>query len=124
MWVRRPRVGGANDFAEKLKRRIIEPELVHNGIEADALAMMPEFGAGDIEHRSVHLAPVRVGWQEHKLGFTIYEPANEPGSGHSVNNDSFSRYPAHVATLFGFPDLEIVEVCHAVGLRPQAGPAC
>lgn len=93
------RVGAANNEAQPLKRCIvIQAEALQEGIEAAAVAVVPELHSLDVEWcGSLTLRDrLYLVWRDEEEGrFAVDEAPDQPRAGDSIDSHSSARNPLH-----------------------------
>src|SRR4029079_7732344 len=86
-----------HDPADGLEPRRVEAIVAHQHLEGARAVVMAERVTRDVEGRGVRGQLRRVG-NEQELGVRVDEPADEPGTGRSVDVAVLPGDPPHAAT--------------------------
>src|SRR5215468_5977916 len=101
MWIGRMRISRTHNLAEQNKRRIGELVFLHDRIERNILAVVPELAIGHVEHDSfADLRPISFTRQEHKLRVWIDKLLDEPRASHAVDFNFLASDPFHCLASF------------------------
>src|SRR5439155_2717327 len=91
-------IGAADNRRQGGQRRIVEPVLFEEGVEAALLADVAELDTGDVIGDGAGLGGRREhagGRHEEEFGIVVDEPDDEPGTGDPVDLRAFAGNPLH-----------------------------
>src|SRR5262249_27458223 len=72
MWLRRTRIGGANDIAEERQRRVCDTIFLEDRVERNILAMMAELAIRHVEDSAIfYFCPISFLGEKYKFRLGI-----------------------------------------------------